>query len=439
MIFCFKKFLYRADGTKLRKIYNDANANNETFASVTEYLDGFHYLKSQGTPFYDALDPMEFSYEQEAFIYDMLQIEPNAALQFFPTAEGFYDFKNNEYIYQYKDHLGNVRVSYRKDGNSTEITDQNDYYPFGMNIPRDEESIVGTASLYNYKYNGKELQETGMYDYGARFYMSDIGRWGVVDPLAIIYHYATPYNYTLNNPIYYKDPDGKRVIATDEETQNTILGYITEQFGENNGFYFNKKGELGYKNSLLKKLSKKFNNEQLSMINGLKELVNDENKTIEVKINEKSDSFTVDYNMPGFVMGKDEKGNEYYVQENGVNKREGWEKMYDVELDVSNSGGAFFWSPGKFDSTDMGYGYVVMNKSTIGSLQLESEKGKFTVPSASSVFFHEMLDHGLDFLKNNNVNKSIGSGIENVYYHNQALKNISNGQSPIRNSHYDKK
>ncbi|MEN2436732.1 hypothetical protein AAH994_15045, partial [Weeksellaceae bacterium A-14] len=25
------------------------------------------------------------------------------------------------------------------------------------------------AGTYNYKYNGKELQETGMYDYGARF------------------------------------------------------------------------------------------------------------------------------------------------------------------------------------------------------------------------------------------------------------------------------
>lgn len=59
---------------------------------------------------------------------------------------------------------------------------------------------------YNYNYNGKELQETGMYDYGARMYMPDLGRWGVVDPRSQYTHEA--YSYVWNNPISFNDPTG---------------------------------------------------------------------------------------------------------------------------------------------------------------------------------------------------------------------------------------
>lgn len=60
--------------------------------------------------------------------------------------------------------------------------------------------------MYNYKYNGKELQETGMYDYGARFLMPDIGRFGTIDPRSQYTHES--YSYVWNNPIFFTDPTG---------------------------------------------------------------------------------------------------------------------------------------------------------------------------------------------------------------------------------------
>ncbi|WP_394364343.1 RHS repeat-associated core domain-containing protein [Chryseobacterium carnipullorum] len=129
----------------------------------------------------------------------------------FDTVSFIISFTENRYIYQYRDHLGNARVSFAKNSEGVlEVTDTNNYYPFGLNHIQGMLSSSKLGSYYSYKYNGKELQETGMYDYGARFYMPDLGRWGVVDPLSENMRRHSPYNYGFNNPLRFIDPDGRQ-------------------------------------------------------------------------------------------------------------------------------------------------------------------------------------------------------------------------------------
>jgi RHS repeat-associated protein len=83
---------------------------------------------------------------------------------------------------------------------------ENDYYAFGYGIQSTQQTI---SPKNEYLYNHKELQEeTGLYDYGARFYDPVIGRWTSVDPLAEKMRIYSPYNYGDDNPIRNIDPDG---------------------------------------------------------------------------------------------------------------------------------------------------------------------------------------------------------------------------------------
>ncbi|ROH90618.1 RHS repeat-associated core domain-containing protein [Chryseobacterium cucumeris] len=177
------KYVYKADGTKLKKVYTfgSGKTNIET-TTTTDYLDGFQYN--------------------------------DQILQFVPTSEGYYDFVQNKYIYNYTDQVGNIRLAYYKDASGNlKIDRTTNYYPFGLEFGGDLSTANSISPNYKYSTHGKEKQqETGWSDFGTRMYMSDIGRWGVPDPLSEKFTGVSSYNYVLNNPLRYVDPDGNAPV-----------------------------------------------------------------------------------------------------------------------------------------------------------------------------------------------------------------------------------
>ncbi|HEX8574853.1 MAG TPA: RHS repeat-associated core domain-containing protein [Flavobacterium sp.] len=183
-------YAYDATGVKLMKTVYDFNF--ESPLSITQYAGAYQYELVPGR-------------------------DQQHILKFFSQPEGYVAYNNGtfSYIYHYKDHLGNNRLSYsdsNDDGQVTasEIIEEDNYYPFGLKH-NGYNSVINGYNPSKYKFNGKELQdELGLnaYDYGARMYFPDAPRWAQIDPLAELNRRGSPYTYGKNNPVYFIDPDG---------------------------------------------------------------------------------------------------------------------------------------------------------------------------------------------------------------------------------------
>ena len=112
------------------------------------------------------------------------------------------------------DYLGSIRRMSNAGG--TNIW-KRDYFPFGG-------ERVAFGSENDFMFTGKERDAEVGLDYSwHRYYDWEQGRFIQVDPLWLTFPSYSPYNYALNNPLKYVDPDGKQPGPLD------VLDFIEDQ------------------------------------------------------------------------------------------------------------------------------------------------------------------------------------------------------------------
>lgn len=181
------EFTYTADGTKIRKTNSGSNTDQR------DYIAGIEYKNTT----------LEAIYHNEG------RVIPDAA-----------SFK---YQYNITDHLGNSRVCFEDDNNDNipEIIQQNHYYAFGMEMTGTWNNQTNPKQPY--LYNGKEFNDDfglNLLDFGARWQDPVIGRFLQVDPLANNHISMSPFNYVMNNPLSFIDPDGRDTSFADNKARN---------------------------------------------------------------------------------------------------------------------------------------------------------------------------------------------------------------------------
>jgi len=197
-------YIYDATGIKLRKTVTQTTGGTNT----THYAGGYVYLNNT----------LQFIAQPEGYVDPVAQ-----SSQVKGSSNGTTTYSAYNYIFQFKDHLGNIRLSYGdsdKNGavDTSEIIEESHYYPFGLKQKGYNENISanGNSLAQQWKFGGKQYQEEldlNWYDVTARNYDPALGRWMNIDPLAEKYPHFTPYHYVYNNPINFIDPDGREGIV----------------------------------------------------------------------------------------------------------------------------------------------------------------------------------------------------------------------------------
>ncbi len=121
--------------------------------------------------------------------------------------------KNSEIKYYHSDRVQSNRLITDSSG---DVDKEFKSLPFGQEIKNE-------GVRYSFA-TGKELDESELYYFGARYYDQNLGRFTSVDPVKE----NEPYSYVKNNPLYYVDPTGmQEEMGWFGKTVDFFLGLVS--------------------------------------------------------------------------------------------------------------------------------------------------------------------------------------------------------------------
>ena len=116
-------------------------------------------------------------------------------------------FEDNEIFYYTRDNLGSIRELVNTQG---KVVQRYSYGVYGTtrlekDNPNDSQVFIENP----YAYTGRIWeQETGLYDYRARYYSPETGRFLSEDPIGFLAGDFNNYRYVKDNPLIFVDPYG---------------------------------------------------------------------------------------------------------------------------------------------------------------------------------------------------------------------------------------
>ncbi|UST63011.1 RHS repeat-associated core domain-containing protein [Pseudomonas moraviensis] len=119
--------------------------------------------------------------------------------------------------YSLEDHLGSCVMEL---GQQAQLISAEGYYPFGATAWMTAPSEIEAPYKF-IRYSGKEMDASGLYYYGARYYAPWLQRWLSADPAGDV-DGLNLYGFVRNNPMTYFDTTGNKT----EEAQPSSTGAL---------------------------------------------------------------------------------------------------------------------------------------------------------------------------------------------------------------------